>query len=364
MGKKIQHDIIKHIMWSGAFFLKVAGFVIAAAVAAGGIYEAARLYSVKSLKDTIGSELKAGNSLAAIAAYDALEKTAPKEAAGERAHLATARRLLAAEEDWKRAQAAAGKNEWGDVRALLRESEAISNESFARHQEARKLYNLAEAYAAGARHEAAVTLEELKGAASDEKTRRSKAEEKGTALESALSEKSQELSVRERELVEVKRRADETKEKLAVEEARTKGLAEQVEKEVRQKFFNEFKTYRDLAQKGIGQLNNALAEIQAKRDVTALVYISQGKILFEEAKNKTADLRSNRTPSAYQPRVDDLLRALTEFLESAKQLRNAVVYIEEQGSAEFANGLSKGKTTLANGVSLLAAVSEFIAAQQ
>lgn len=348
-------------MWSTAFILKIAGFVVAAGVAATGVYEVARIYSVQSLKESIGTTLQTGDYVAAIAAYDALEKASPDEAAAEKGKLATAQRLLAAEEDLKRARSAAARAEWGDVRALLRESEAIRNEAFAKHQEAQELYNQAEAYAAGERHDAVVALEELKGAATTEKSKRAQAEEKGSALQTALLQKEKELSTSVRELTEVRRRADDTKAQLTAEEARTKGLAEQIEKEVKQKFFNEFKTYRDLAQKGREQLDNAVAEIQAKRDVTALVYISQGKILFEEAKNKANDLRSNRTPSAYQPRVDDLVKALSEFLEASKQLRNAVAYIEEQGSSEFTNGLNKGKTALANGVSLLSGISDFIA---
>lgn len=348
-------------MWSTAFVLKIVGFVIAAGVATAGVYEVARIYSVQSLKKTIGAKLEAGEYVAAIAAYDALLKTSPEEAVGEKGNMTTAKRLLAAEEDLNRAFRAAERAEWADVRALLRESEAIRNDAFARHREAQALYNQAEAYAAGERHEAAVALEELKGTATSEKTKRTQAEEKGSALQSALSQKEKELGTRERELTEVKRRANDTKAQLAAEEARTRELAAQVEKEVKQKFFTELKTYRDLAQKGREQLDNAVAEIQAKRDVTALVYISQGKILFEEAKNKTNDLRSNRTPLAYQSKVDDLIKAFSEFLEASKQLRNAVVYIEEQGSAEFTSGLNKGKTALANAVSYLAIVSEFIA---
>lgn len=351
-------------MWSAAFMLKIAGFVVAAGVAAAGVYEVARIYSVQSLKESIGTTLQAGDYVAAIAAYDALKKASPEEAVAEKGNLATAQRLLAAEEDLSRAKRAAERAEWDDVRALLRESEALRNAAFVKHQEAQELYSQAEAYAAGERHEAAVTLEELKGTATTEKSKRAQAEEKGSALQTALSQKEKELSTSVRELTEVRRRADETKEKLAAEEARTKGLAEQVEKEVKQKFFNEFKTYRDLAQKGREQLDNAVAEIQAKRDVTALIYVSQGKILFEEAKSKANDLRSSRTPLAYQSRVDDLQKALGEFLEASRQLRNAVVYIEEQGSAEFASGLSKGKTALANAVSYLSGVSEFIAGNQ
>ena len=351
-------------MWSTAFVLKIAGFVVAAGVAAVGVYEVARIYSVASLKESIGSTLQAGDYVAAIAAYDALQKASPEEAAEEKGNMATAKRLLAAEEDLKRALRAAERAEWGDVRALLRESEALQNSAFARHREAQELYNLAEAYAAGERHEAVVALEELKGTATTEKSKRAQAEEKGSALQSALSQKEKELGTRERELTEVKRRADDTKAQLVAEEARTKELVGQVEKEVKQKFFTELKTYRDLAQKGREQFDNSVVEIQSKRDVTALVYISQGKILFEEARNKTNDLRSSRTPSAYQSKVDDLIKALNEFLEASKQLRNAVVYIEEQGSTEFAAGLGKGKTALANAVSYLSAVSEFIAANQ
>ena len=356
-------------MWSTGFALKITGFVIAAGVAAGGVYEIARVYSVKSLKETIGAKLEAGEYVAAIAAYNALEKAAPKEAVAQKGNLATARRLLAAEEDLNRALRAAERAEWADVRALLRESEAIRNAAFARHREAQDLYNQAEAYAAGERHEAVVELEGLKGEAMSEKEKRTQAEEKGSALQSALSQKEKELGTRERELTEVKRRADDSKAQLATEEARTRELAAQVEREVKQKFFTELKTYRDLAQKGREQLDNAVAEINSKRDFTALVstvsvYIGQGRILFDEAKDKTNDLRGNRTPSMYQQKVDDLVRAFSEFLEASKQLRNAVVYIEEQGSPEFAASLSKGKTALANAVSYLSSVSEFIAGNQ
>ena len=135
----------------------------------------------------------------------------------------------------------------------------------------------------------------------------------------------------------------------------------EVEKGAKRSFFNEFKAYRDLAKKGREQLENAVVEINAKRDVTALVYISQGKILFEEAKSKTGDLRGNRTPSLYASRVADLQKALGDFLEASKQLRNASAYIDEQGSVEFTGALNKGKTALANGASTLQSVSDFIA---
>ena len=98
-----------------------------------------------------------------------------------------------------------------------------------------------------------------------------------------------------------------------------------------------------MTQKGREQLDNAVVEINAKRDVTALIYVSQGKILFEEAKPKAVELRNSRTPSQYQGQVDDLLRSLEQFTEASKQLRNAVAYMDDQSSTEFASGLNKGK---------------------
>lgn len=351
-------------MRNTAFALKIVGFVVAAGAAVAGVYEVARISSVRSLKESIGTTLQAGDYVAAIAAFDALQKAAPEEAVGEQAKVATAKRLLAADEDLNRAKRAAEQHAWSDVQALLRDSEAIANATFTRHQEAVDLYHLAEAYAAGERHEATITLEGLKGDAANEKTKRTDAEKRAAELSGTLKARESALSDAARALQDSKKETEAKQAALAAEQARAASLAAQVEKEMKQKFFNEFTTYRDLAQKGREQLDSATAEIQAKRDVTALVYLSQGKVLFEEAKNKTNDLRNSRTPSAYQPHVNDLLSAFGAFLEASKQLRNAVVYIEDQGSAEFTAAFGAGKTALGNGVSYLTSVSEFIAGNQ
>lgn len=136
---------------------------------------------------------------------------------------------------------------------------------------------------------------------------------------------------------------------------------EQVEKESKQKFFTELRVYRDMAQKGREQLDNALAEINAKRDVTALVYVKQATSFFEDTRTKVVDMRNNRTPSTYQSRIDDLLRSLEQFIEASKQFRNVVFLLEDQNSSEFTNGLGKGKTALVNASSYLSGVSDLIA---
>ena len=136
----------------------------------------------------------------------------------------------------------------------------------------------------------------------------------------------------------------------------------QVEEESRQKFFNEFKVYRDMTEKGKVQLENAIGELNGKRDVTALIYISQGRILLEEVKTKASDLRSSRTSTVYQTRVDDLVKSLDQFLEAAKHFRNAVVYIDDQSSGDFTNSITKANSAFLNAAALLSGVSDFLAA--
>ena len=57
-----------------------------------------------------------------------------------------------------------------------------------------------------------------------------------------------------------------------------------------------------MTQKGREQLDNAVVEINAKRDVTALIYVSQGKILFEEAKPKRWNSEIHAPPRSIRGR--------------------------------------------------------------
>lgn len=345
----------------------VLGVFAVASIGTGGYY-AVKAYSARTLSQTLSAHLDSGDYLAALAAAGNLKEEG-KVTPELDEKIAKAARLLVAEDALKKAKAALEEKRFADAGALLRGSDALSDPAFKRLEEAKKLYEEVEALAAGAAHKAAVTISTLEAKAKTAETRRLELEQNKKTLESTLSEKEQSLSQSKAETAEAERKAAAShkevqakQEALLAEQTRAKALMEAVEKESKQKFFTELRAYRDMAQKGKEQLDNAVTELNAKRDVTALIYVSQGKILFEEAKSKTAELRSNRTPSAYQARVDDLVKALGEFLEAAKQLRNAVVYIEEQGSAEFTGSFSKGKTALANGTSLLSTVSEFIAA--
>lgn len=343
------------------------GMLVAVALGGGGYY-AVKTYNTHSLTRTLAERLNAGDYLAALAAAGKLKESGEQsQELDER--IASAARLLVAEDALSKARKAADEKRFGDAGVLLRGSAALTDPSFKRLEEAKKLYEEVEALAASAAHKTAVTISALEEKAKSETVRRQELEQNKKKLEGALSEKEQSLSQSKAETAEARQSAESSREEadakqaaLAQEQARAKLLMEQVEKESKQRFFNELKVYRDMAQKGKLQLENAIVEISGKRDVTALIYVSQGKILFEEVKNKASDLRSNRIPTVYQPKVDDLVRAAEQFLEASKQLRNAVVYIDEQGSAEFTTGFSKGKAALANAVSLLLGVTELIAA--
>jgi len=244
----------------------------------------------------------------------------------------------------------------------------VNNPSFKSYTEAQALLDEANAQAAGAAHKTAVAISNLEKKAKAEQGKRQELEQNKKKLEGTLSEKEKSLSQSKAETAAAKEKALQSQKEaeakqaaLLAEQARAKELMLQVEKESKQKFFTELRTYRDMAQKGREQLDNAVVEISAKRDVTSLIYVSQGKILFEEARPKTVELRNARTPPLYQGQVDDLLRAIEQFAEASKQLRNAVAYIDDSNSPDFTSGLTKGKAALANAISYLSNVTSLIA---
>ncbi|KKU67554.1 MAG: hypothetical protein UX89_C0014G0024 [Parcubacteria group bacterium GW2011_GWA2_47_16] len=333
---------------------------IVVVVAVGG-YAAFREYGFRALSRVFDERLKSGDYLAAIGAAGKLKEggVASPELDDK---VSSAARMLLADEAFKKAKQASGEKRFSDAGAILRASDAITEPAFKYYEEAKKLYDEVEALAAGAAHKTAVTINSLENQAAAEKTKRAVAEKQTQKLEGSLKEREATLSETTKKLEASKQETEVKQSALVAEQNRAKALLEQIEKEVKQKFFTELKTYRDLAQKGKEQVENALTEIIAKRDVTALVYLSQGKILFEETKNKTTDLKNNRTVASYRAAVEDLTNALSQLLESSKQLRNAIVYIEEQGGADFVNAINKGKAALASGAGFLSSVSNVIAA--
>lgn len=352
--------------WSH-LFLKFAVVVLALVFVAGGAYQIVNRYSLGTLKSAIEANLSQGNYLAALVGYNTLEKRAPDEAVAGKIEDVT--RLLAAEQDFGKAKKAAKENAWADARAILSGSDAVVNPAFKQYQEAKKLYEEAEVRAANIAEKTAVTLGALEGEAKTERAKRVNLEKNQAALEGTLQEKEKSIREAQAETLDVAQKLEQSRKEaeqkqfaLTAQEARTKALMAQVEEESRQKFFNEFKVYRDMTEKGKVQLENAIGELNGKRDVTALIYISQGRILLEEVKTKASDLRSSRTSTVYQTRVDDLVKSLDQFLEAAKHFRNAVVYIDDQSSGDFTNSITKANSAFLNAAALLSGVSDFLAA--
>lgn len=336
-------------------------FVVAiVAVLALSGYGLFRQHGLQALTRLFDEKLQSGDYLAAIAAAGKLKEVGVTSPEFDD-KVSVAARLLLADEALKKAKQAAAEKRFNDAGAILRASDALSDPSFKSYEEAKKLYNEAEALAAGAAHKTAVTINSLENQAATEKTKRVVAEKETEKLAGSLKQREAALSETARKLEDSKKETEAKQSALVAEQARAQALTEQVAQESRKKFFTELKTYRDLAQKGKEQIDNALAEINGKRDVTALVYLSQGKILFEEAKNKASDLRNNRTIAAYAQAVDNLGGALGQLLEASKQLRNAIVFIDDQGGTDFTNGMSKGKAALASGADSLKLVSDVIA---
>lgn len=352
--------------------LKFALSALAVVALATGGYYLVKTQGVRTLTNSLEMHLESGDYLAALGAAGNLREEG-KMTPDLEEKVAEAARLLVAEDSYKKAKTALDEKRYTAASALLKDSPAVTDASFKYFEEAKKVYEEAEALAAGVAHKTNVALSSLAEQAKTEQTKRKELEQNQKKLEGTLTEKEKAILQGKAETAEATLRAltsqkdAETKQTaLLAEQARAQALTAEVEKQSKQKFFTELRTYRDMAQKGREQLDNAVLEIDSGRDITAVVstanvYIGQGKILFEQARDKASDLRANRTPSAYQLRVDDLVNSFGQFLEASKQLRNALVYLDDKGSAEFTNSLGKGKTALANAVTYLFGVSDFIA---
>ena len=149
---------------------------------------------------------------------------------------------------------------------------------------------------------------------------------------------------------------------LRAEQARAAGLVEQVAQEAKGKVKIELRAYRDLAARAEAALQTAIVEIDAGREVTALVYVSQGKALADDARSKVTSMRAVGG-TVYESRAAELATAAGDMVGAAKHLRTAILYIGEQGSSDFTTAFSAGKAALASGSRGLASVSAFIAGE-
>ncbi|PIQ68916.1 MAG: hypothetical protein COV91_01450 [Candidatus Taylorbacteria bacterium CG11_big_fil_rev_8_21_14_0_20_46_11] len=346
--------------------LKICIGVVATATLGVGGYYLMKADGVRTLTQAFESSLEAGDYLAALGAAGNL-RTEGKITPELEEQIAETARLLVAEDAYKKAKSALDEGRYADASALLRGSPAISNIAFKYFDEATRVYEEAEALVAGEVHKTNVTISNLENKAKSEVAKNVTLQKKSTVLEGTVKTQQQAIAAQDalvtatqKKLEQSQKDSDARQAALVIEQARAKDLMEAVAKESKQKFFTELRTYRDMAEKGRQQLVSALTEINAKRDVTALVYVNQSKDFFEDVKIKASDLRSSRTPDSYTGHVDDLLRSTEQFLEASKQFRNAVFSLEDTGSSLFTTAISNGTSALNSAVSYLSNVSNLI----
>lgn len=354
-----------NLLYTKYMFLKLTlGFVALGAVTTGGYFVAEEI-GVRNLKGAFEGSLGSGDYLAALGAAVGLKEKVGEDPDIDK-KIMDAARMLVAEDALRKAKAAREEKRYGDAAAFLRSSDAVSDPAFKYYVEAIELFKEMEALAAAEAHKTSAKIGTLEQRAESERAKREAAEKNTAKLQGTIKEKEQAIGAAAAQiqnaaaaLAESKKEAEAKQAALNAAKERERKLAEEAEKESIRKFVSELKAYKDMTAKGRSNLDNAIVEINGKRDVPALVYVSQGKVLIEEARTRVTELRS-RAPSGYGGRADDLLTALAELLEAAKQIQRSSIYIEDQGSSEFTDSMGKAKTALSNASSFLSNVSNFI----
>lgn len=347
--------------------LKVGIGVVATATLGVGGYYLVKADGVRTLTQAFESSLEAGDYLAALGAAGNLRTEGAITPELEE-QIAKTARLLVAEDAYKKAKTALDEGRYADAGALLKDSPAIKDVAFKYFDEATQVYEEAEALAAGEAHKTSVTISTLEEKAKTANAKNTALQKKSTVLEGTVKTQQQAIATQnalvtatQKKLEESQKEAEAKQAELVIEQARAKDLMEAVAKESRQKFVNEVKVYRDMAVRGKTELDNAISEINNSRDVTALVYLSQAKVLFEEAKKKVDELRSKST-TGYSSITDSLASSLTLYLDAGKDLKNAVIYMEDKGSSGFTNSMASSATKISNASTYLSTVSDFIGA--
>lgn len=318
--------------------------ILALTVGVGGIYTWIH-DSPQRLKQSALEELDSGNYVAALALYDKIQEEVPGDTEIE-ALITQAQKLLIARENFLKAQQTAEQGEWYDVRALLEASEAMFNSEFAFHKEAIELSERAGKQIAYIEEEVANRIGGLEQTIAIEKSGRKQAEQKKSQIEielqRALSQKQQ------------------TEGKLTEEQKKTAILVKEAEQERFEKFLNELKIYVEMLSRGDEYLTFTISEIDQANDIAALLFLSQSKVLFQEVETNVLELRSVRTPPAYNSQADDMVRAASLLLGASTNLRNAIIYIENKQGNDFIDYFSLGKSLKAQAKALLDQIRQFI----
>lgn len=340
--------------------------ILVSVVGAGALYSWNQKSFPEELEKSAQGEFDSGNYVAALVLYDKLQENSPADALIE-AKLKEIQELLVAEDNFLKAEQAAENEQWYDVRALLQTNGATSNAKFKYSAEALELYQQAEGEIESLEKETAIQIANLQQTVTEEKSTRARVEQKKSQTEVKLLETIAQKQRTEDALQSTKELLEESEKKIAKTQSQlereqriARAASQEAERERFEKFLNEVKIYEEMLRKGDEYLDFSLGEIDRAKDIPALIYIAQGKVLFDEVYIRVLELRSNRTPLAYKERTDDIVQAATLFIDSSRSLRNAVIYIEEKQGEEFSDHFKQGKNLKDRAEVLLQRTKQFI----
>ncbi|MBI1998902.1 MAG: hypothetical protein HYS73_01025 [Parcubacteria group bacterium] len=339
------------------YFL-VLGVFAASALALAGSYKFFQTSSINSLKEEANAALENGDYLASLQKYSDLKekgKDAPDAPRAE-AKIIESKNFLVAEEMFRRAEKAKEDGDWFAVKALLKDADATTNNSFKSYEQAAALYLEAANKVSDLEKKIEAELAKFRQEAVQEKARRESAEEVVTEAKEEVAEVKQKLetTIREKEVTAAELQAATSQKNAAIEAAARERFL---------KFLNEIDLYANILTSADGFLNGAEREILGGRGAYGYSLLENGRPLLTQTKTGAEDLLNNRTEEQHKGEVRVLLQSAALFTEASRSFRNAIVFIEkdDQTAAEnFTRFMNEGKAAKLEAIRLLNAAKEFV----
>ena len=315
--------------------------VLFVGVATASAYKLVNRYAFSKLEKSAGKELASGNYSTALVLYNKLKESSSEDS-GFAEQADRTKKLLIAEENYLQAVKAVEEEKWLDAEILLANSGILDNPEFKFYQEAVALYEQAKGLVSSYEKEVSDKISGLKQIIETETVKRQQTE---SQLNTTISQKQQTentLQSTTKLLEESQNKVNETQSQYEEEQRKAQEAERQAEKERMGKFTNEVNVYVGMLKRGNDQLNLAVAEInKSSVDFAILFYIGQAEFLFDEAYDKSIDLKNNRTLSGFEGVVDKITQSADLFNESAQKFRKAVFYMEENND-EFNTYFNQG----------------------
>ncbi len=267
----------------------IAFIVLVSAAGVGTVFLQKQL-SVQIAEDA-SEKFQAGNYLASLVGYSSVKDRAIKQAVpAVEQKIEQSKELLIAEVNFQKARRAADEGNWLEAKALLAGDASMINTSFTYYQDAIDLFLEASDKVKALEQKIDAELKQLKVEAGEEKKKREHAEttiaETRAELTTTIAEKTKTEEVLRGEIQE------KTGEAL---KAKAEAEAERLGK-----FKNELGVYISMLMKGNAYIADALTEINRAKDTTALLFVGQGKALFDEVSIRGQDILEERTPENFK----------------------------------------------------------------